>query len=461
MADFSDFINQNQNGFQGLAALGQALSQAGAPSRIPLSVTQRLGATLPQFNQQMKNLQDHQLIQQAMQTTNPADMFASLGKVQDPELQKAILTNRLTSMATNPIFALSSIPDNNAPSGGAPTAPPTNTATSPGADAPATPAWQGMIPGSQTPPLAAPPAPPAQAAPAQASPQSGLDLNYMAQAKRVAPVAAQMAEDMIGGTFKQESGKGANDPNYVAALAIAKRVDPTFGAQSLIGRPQMVENSTKGKLYTDATNLNAVAGHLYDLHQAAPGLNNGASPLVNWAENTVANNTGYGSQPKISNYDSILVRAAPELNKYYVGGEGDAQGREDAKKPFASDLPTNVIQTNVKTQLGLLGSKAATNQQQYDSTMGAASNWKVMNPTSQALIADINGKQLTPDQQKLVNAHRAESNLPPKTWGNQIQPGTKDYNNAILQAKSAITKGANRAAVLQRLQASGINPTGI
>lgn len=281
-------------------------------------------------------------------------------------------------------------------------------------------------------------APDTAAAPAPDTPQapkmSGVDYNYLTQAKRQFPAAGIMAENMISGVFNPESGKGENDPIYNAALLIARRADPTFTPQSLIGRPQMVKNATSGKMYTDSMNLNSVAGHLYDLHAAAPGLQNGPSIPVNWWRNTATTLLGTGGNKDISQYESILGRAAPELNKFYVGGEGDKEGRAAAGDPFSSSNDPDVIQNNIRTQLGLLKSKAGSLQNEYNTTMGAAANKSIISPMSQALMDDIDGKPLTDAQKKLVNAHRLESNLPMKKWDNSAP------NKPQAEQKPQITK---------------------
>lgn len=275
-------------------------------------------------------------------------------------------------------------------------------------------------PDAQNPAPAAPaPAATGQPATAQPSAPKGIDLDYLNRAKQISPLAGTMAENMIAGTFEPESGKGQNDPIYVAAMQIARRVDPSFNPQSLMGRPAMVKNATSGKMYSDSVNMNSVAGHLYDLHAAAPGLQNGNIPMVNSFRNTMTEATGSGGFQPISQYEAILQRAAPELNKFYVGGEGDAAGREHAGDPFHSNLPLPVINNNIQTQLGLLKSKAGALQHEYDTTMGTAGNRQMLSPTARALMDDIDGKPLTKEQQDLVNHHRTESNLPPKTWKEQ------------------------------------------
>jgi hypothetical protein len=277
-----------------------------------------------------------------------------------------------------------------------------------------------------------------QNAPAQ--PVSGLDNNYLNT--QVPPFYRNQVKDVIQGG---ELAKDVSPKDRTLIMNWAHNVDPSFtetkGTMRNKMSQDMVSNTpnSQGGL---ATQINSVMGHLYDLHETSHELNNGPSPPLNWLGQMVTETgvTGEKGLAGISNYNTILERASPELNKFYVGGEGDKEGRASAKEAFSPLLPDNIIKKNVRTQLGLLESKANTLQSTRDKIMGNASS-PVLIPTAQALMDDINGKQLTPEQQALVNAHRQKSNLPPKTWGDS-QPKQ--------QAKPQISKDDALAELRRR-----------
>lgn len=436
MGFFDNLSNTSPNdpSLQGLAALGQALTQAGAPSRIPMSFAQRLGDVLPQYSQQMKDINDRRTIQKAIQAQNPADLLSSLSNVQNPDIQKAILSNRLAAMtpkydvtkdaAGNPIAYNSLNPTQAMRVGGDPMAAlngydQNSQQTPQGGNAPA---WQGMIPqaSSQQPQSMGM----QQNASAQPTPQ-GIDQNYLSFAKKQSPIAGSMAESMINGVFKPGTGKGANDPNYVMALQIAQRADPTFTPQSVFGRPEMVENATKGKMYDASVNLNTAMSHLYDLHQLAPGLKNGSVPFVNTFTNFADNLTGLGAYQDVRRYNSTVSEAAPEIAKYLGGGQATDAGTAEAQIPYNPNQPAPVIQQNATDMASKMMAKAGSLQNEYNSTMGAAARHKVSQPMTDALFADMQGKPLTSQQQQLVNQHREESNLPAKTWDNNTQKSSQ------------------------------------
>lgn len=256
----------------------------------------------------------------------------------------------------------------------------------------------------------------------------GLNASYLNT--QVPPFYRNQVMDVISGG---ELAKDVSPRDRTLIMNWAHNTDPTFTETIGTQRNKMagdIASNTPQSQGGQGVQLNSVAGHLYDLHEAADTLGNGDVPVGNSIANTLLGLTGSTLKPSgngqqqltsLSNYENILNRASPELNKFYVGGEGDKEGRASAKDAFASNLPSPIIKNNVKSQLGLLNSKATALQTTRDKIMGNASA-PVLNPLSQALVSDIRGEPLTPQQQDMVNQHRAESNLPPKTWAAPQQP---------------------------------------
>ncbi len=256
---------------------------------------------------------------------------------------------------------------------------------------------------------------PSAAAPSAASQNQGINYDLVNQEQR--PLVRQIATSILNGTFNPETGKGQNDPAFNAALDLANRADPSLKSNYL-ARSIMTKNATSGDIYKNSQQINSVIGHLYDLHHAAQGFTTTGSPIVNSIGQGVTNYTGYGALPELSTYNEILDRASPELNKFYVGGEGDKEGRAIGKEAFAPNLPTDIKLKNINTQTGLLQSKASGLQNEYDTAMGNAGTFRIIKPLGQALMKDMQGQPLAPQEQQMVNEHRQKSGLPPKTWGN-------------------------------------------
>lgn len=263
--------------------------------------------------------------------------------------------------------------------------------------------------------------PPSQSKPSQ---QGGLDTNYLNTA--VPPFYRNQVMDVIQGG---ELAKDVSPRDRTLIMNWAHNVDPTFTETKGTLRNKMAGDIASNSAQSQggqAVQINSVMGHLYDLHEAAPDLHNTASPLDNKIANGLVGMIG-GSifHPNalqgISKYNEILTRASPELNKFYVGGEGDKEGRALGTEAFSGDLPADVIKDNTKTQVGMLHSKIQSLQDKRDSIMGSATS-PVVTPTTQALMDDINGKPLSPKQQVLVNAHRAEANLPVKSFPKTLEP---------------------------------------
>jgi hypothetical protein len=227
----------------------------------------------------------------------------------------------------------------------------------------------------------------------------------------------------------------------------AHNVDPSFSETKGTLRNKMAGDMASNSASSQggqAQQINSVTGHLYDLHETAHGLDNGPSQNLNWLGQALTP-AGSDTGSQISNYNTILTRASPELNKFYVGGEGDSEGRASAKEAFSPLLPEGVIKNNVRTQIGLLKSKTAALQAARDRIMGGAST-PVVNPMSEALIADMEGQPLTPEQQAMVNQHRTESNLPPKTWADQ-NPAEQKPDQPKISKEAAIAELRRRGKV--------------
>ena len=249
--------------------------------------------------------------------------------------------------------------------------------------------------------------------------KTGIDYDFLRQAKQLSPAAGTMAENMIAGTFTPEAGRGENDPVYNAALSIARKADPTFTPQSLVGRPWMVKNSTSGDMYKLETSLNTGMQHLYDLHELAPQTGNtkDSMPIVNEVSGKLSSNLMPGGNPGLSRYKSTLTTAAPEIAKYLGGGAATDTGTAEAKSSYDWTLPATTIQQNSRDLGSKMLAKGGALQAEYNQAMGAAATHKVVNPMTEALYADMQGVPLTLQQQQLVNNHRKEANLPPKAWG--------------------------------------------
>lgn len=203
----------------------------------------------------------------------------------------------------------------------------------------------------------------------------------------------------------------------------AHNADPEFSEISAQQRATMVKNATSGDMYKLAASINTAMGHLYDLHQLAPGLKQGKNslPALNWAENHLIDLQPGGS-PETSRYESSLTTAAPEIAKYLGGGAATDTGTEEAQSSYSAKLPAATIQQNALDLGAKMMTKGGSLQHEYNTALGPmagtlAGKKDIVSPMSEALYADMQGQPLTLQQQKLVNQHRAEANLPMKKWG--------------------------------------------
>jgi hypothetical protein len=206
----------------------------------------------------------------------------------------------------------------------------------------------------------------------------------------------------------------------------AHNADPDFSEVTAAQRAAMIKNATSGDMYKLSTSLNTGMGHLYDLHQLAPGLNQSKDsiPVGNWVRNHLIGLEPGGS-PATSRYEASLTTAAPEIAKYLGGGAATDTGTEEAQSSYSTKLPAPTIQNNAADLGAKMMTKGGALQEEYNQALGKmadtpAGKHEVVQPMSAALYADMQNKPLTLAQQRLVNQHRAEANLPLKKWGKDM-----------------------------------------
>jgi hypothetical protein len=262
---------------------------------------------------------------------------------------------------------------------------------------------------------------------------------------------------MLGNEPAPLIGVAGTKPVDVATMNIVRQADPNFNSAVATQRAENIKSwqdkttptSAGGQLLAANTSL----AHMGTLADASDALNplEGNSQMLNSARGWMASNIpgvpgsgGTDLAAKRGAYEAALQPVTEELTKLYSGGPGAEGDRERMISQLSPDAPAPVRAAAMKTLTTLLGGKVQSLQNQW-SQAGFASPFPTLDTDSQAALQRILGPQ---QGGQLVS-------------GQGQTLGQQGGNDPLSQARAAIAKGAPRAAVMQRLQAMGINPAGL
>lgn len=245
-------------------------------------------------------------------------------------------------------------------------------------------------------------------------------------------------------------------------IAWASQYDPNYDAAQYPTRQAAIKefnsggpNSPAGQITAGNTALQHL-GHLWDLSKEVGGVNNAG--ILNSTANYLHKGYEAATQdPNYKAYNAGLSKFVEEATKFYrgIGGnEADLQrdlenlsvanspaAREAAMRTLAQFMKgkINALQDRWKTAMGPTGWMKAVGQ--------GPSDFKIIQGESQTQYDKIMGADAG------TGAHPAQNRA-----SSTGKPNTAD---ALAQARDALARGADRNAVLQRLQKWGIDTSGL
>lgn len=401
-------------GQQGLMALSQQLLQAGQPSRIPVSNAQAFGSGALGFTQAFQGSNARQNVAKAMQGGDLNSVMQAMLTSGDPQLQQMGMQAKLQMMQPDNQIKMAVLQKILGQQGGQQGGqqPGTQPQAAP-AGAPAAPPGGGMAPGA-IPVYNQPPAAPAS--PAGASGSWDSDPSTMAALAVVDPKSSEAITNLRKSTYDSPPGKAAATAANEAAKTIAQN------DQDIALGNQYIQNINKA-ISPDPT----LGGK--SLNEVAP---DGA-----WAH-----------------YKAIYEGNAPNA----IGG--DTQGATAYNQLQSLLIPAAARQSkeSFNRVTGMEFNKMLEAQGGLNQPRDARAG--VFRQNMQTTAQNIAAKQAQND--KL----RAQYNLPPSSVAPAAsapqappQLSQKIISNTIMQAKNAIANGKDPAAVKQRLQENGIDPS--
>ena len=394
---------------QGLLALSQALLQAGRPSPYKLNTGAALAQGLNAFTPAYQQGMDQQNLKAATSAATPQGMMASLAKINSPEIQNEILKSRMSMMPPkyeitkdaygNPIAVNPLNPSDSKPVGGS----------------------------------------------ANGAPTGGFTDNELkAYQDGRLPISSRMV----------------STPRGQALLNALTEKDPTFDAVNYNARAKTRADYTSGKT---AQNIKSIETALNTLSQAQDasdkvgGVNNAwiANTPLNWAYSKYL---GAESSPELNTYNTLAKTAADETTRAVIGAGGTGADRETRESQFGVAQSPDARKASLTTAAQELAARLDPIANGYNQGMGTTKGGiDLLSPQAQNAYYKLTGQ---------MPANATAGQAQPQQPATQPQQPTmklsqQQAGNAVLQAKSAIAKGAPRDAVIKRLQSAGVNTSNL
>lgn len=150
-------------------------------------------------------------------------------------------------------------------------------------------------------------------------------------------------------------------------LAQVSQKYPDFDQTSYVAKNKIVQNYTSGAESKSINAINTAMGHAGELGDAIDALNNsqyGSNTLRSLAEKLGVE----VGKDKVSTFNTIVHRLAPEITAAYVQGGGGEKERSANEADFSPALGDTQLRKNLSTTVKLLRSKIEAQEQQWNTT---------------------------------------------------------------------------------------------
>ncbi|PNE11940.1 MAG: hypothetical protein CR217_06040 [Beijerinckiaceae bacterium] len=205
-----------------------------------------------------------------------------------------------------------------------------------------------------------------------------------------APVAT-MAQRMIDGLQPVPAMSVRTAPVVAQAVLAAQQVDPTLDANESKVRMGTQRDFTSGPTSKVITAGNTALGHLTELNNLVPQLNNYdtqyGGTLLNAGVNAVKG-TGAAGAP-LARFNELNQLYSAEMEKFYAGSSGGTAGE---RKQLELNISPNMTPTQqmaaIQTAATALASKVEALNGQWHQGMGPmARDFDVIHPENKAFVA--------------------------------------------------------------------------
>jgi hypothetical protein len=150
-------------------------------------------------------------------------------------------------------------------------------------------------------------------------------------------------------------------------LGLIQQKYPDWDQTSYQAKNKIVQSYTSGPESRSINAIGTALGHANELRDAIDALGNGDAGIA--ALRNIGNKIGVQvGNDKVTAFNTIVHRLAPEITAAYVQGGGGEGERAAAAQDFSPSLSRQQLLGNWSETVKLLQSKIAQQQQQWDTT---------------------------------------------------------------------------------------------
>lgn len=296
------------------------------------------------------------------------------------------------------------------------------------------------------------------------------------------PGKAQMVKAIAEGRQPYPSGFLLKTPFGQWLTTAVGQYEPGLDA-TLIGQRatfnKQMGSSTPTSVGGQKNLMGTALGHLGELADAAVSLGNTAGPLPDWLPGSAGvahgiNKVGNSSTARSAQVNALndaVQKFAGEVGKLYSGSSGGGIAeREDTRNRFSANLSPQEMAASLEMSKALIQSKLAALENQQDQIFGPNNKGRVdfLGANGRAAIGKIDAAiarlrgQAPPvaaggDQQQAPAAPAG----PQRSQAAPARPQGVSDAQILSEAKAAIAAGKDKATVLGRVRAWGVNPAGL
>jgi hypothetical protein len=232
---------------------------------------------------------------------------------------------------------------------------------------------------------------------------------------------ASLVKAIAEGKQPPAQGAALRSPQVQQLIMLAAQYDPSFDATAWGARASMAKDwGDQGAIGKSNLAINTVIGHLGDLKKSADAMNNTSITPLNAVVNKAESLMG---DPRYKTFEANAGAVAKELERAYRGTGGSQSDIDAMKSELSSSGSPQQLTGVIQKYVELLQSKIEANADAYKKTMGR---------DPPPLLSD--------------KAQKTRDTI----------AGGGDKQAILMQARDAISKGADPAKVRERLQQMGV-----
>jgi hypothetical protein len=248
----------------------------------------------------------------------------------------------------------------------------------------------------------------------------GLPVGGPGGAPQIDDTIENLAKAMLNYTADVPTGNAAARYPFVQAAARARQLDPSFNMGEYGRRNAVLKRYQAGPTADRINALNQAVGHLSQLDESIPGLDNAEGPL-GYMYNTAGNFFQGHSNPKIAAFEGPRGYYAEEAGKFFHGNPSE-QAAKIGRDVFDRDAAPSFLKQSVGSQANMLATGAKQLEDSLKADLGLPvdqplpDRWKQLlyhEGTSDLLTRLIGGAPNPPERHDVQNP-------PPATPGTGV-----------------------------------------